>query len=96
MEKHRRDALYSGIKTAIDSLFSLSNSVVHPRDFRLHVQVHGIVQNRSGKTMATLFGKWDDSMHYVNGDPSAKGKGARTLSQAQLLWNRSKPPKHST
>ncbi|KAK8971363.1 Oxysterol-binding protein-related protein 1C [Platanthera guangdongensis] len=59
-------------------------------------QVHGVVQNRSGKTMATLFGKWDDSMHYVNGDPSAKGKGAETLSQAQLLWNRSKPPKNPT
>ncbi|KAK8954382.1 Oxysterol-binding protein-related protein 1C [Platanthera zijinensis] len=46
--------------------------------------------------MATLFGKWDNNMHYVNGDPSAKGKGAKTLSQAQLLWNCSKPPKNPT
>ncbi|KAK8944680.1 Oxysterol-binding protein-related protein 1C [Platanthera zijinensis] len=46
--------------------------------------------------MATLFGKWEHSMHYVNGDPSAKGKGAETLSQAQLLWNRSKAPKNPT
>ncbi|KAK8921595.1 Oxysterol-binding protein-related protein 1C [Platanthera zijinensis] len=46
--------------------------------------------------MATLFGMWDDNLHYVNGDPSAKGKGARTLSKAQLLWNRIKPPKNST
>ncbi|KAF6172059.1 hypothetical protein GIB67_029477 [Kingdonia uniflora] len=28
-------------------------------------QVQGIVQDKSGKTMATLFGKWDESMHYA-------------------------------
>ncbi|KAL0909576.1 hypothetical protein M5K25_020457 [Dendrobium thyrsiflorum] len=59
-------------------------------------QVHGIVQNRNGRTMATLFGKWDESIHYVNGDPSAKGKGAETRSQPHLLWKRSKPPKNPT
>ncbi|KAL3504096.1 hypothetical protein ACH5RR_033937 [Cinchona calisaya] len=59
-------------------------------------QVQGIVQDRSGKTVATLFGKWDESMHYVNGDCSSRGKGAESLSDAQLLWKRSKPPKFST
>ncbi|XP_052190349.1 oxysterol-binding protein-related protein 1C-like [Diospyros lotus] len=53
-------------------------------------QVHGTVQDRYGKTVATLFGKWDESMHYIYGDSSAKGKGTE-LSEAHLLWKRSKP-----
>ncbi|CAI9764047.1 unnamed protein product [Fraxinus pennsylvanica] len=59
-------------------------------------QVQGIVQDRSGKTVATLFGKWDESMHYVKGDCSSKGKGHESLSEARLLWKRSKPPKFPT
>ncbi|CAM9002327.1 unnamed protein product [Rhodiola kirilowii] len=59
-------------------------------------QVHGIVQDRSGKTVATLFGKWDESMHYVLGDYSGKGKGLDSLSDTHMLWKRSKPPKVST
>ncbi|KAH9604642.1 hypothetical protein KSS87_016789 [Heliosperma pusillum] len=57
-------------------------------------QVQGIVQDRSGKTVATLFGKWDESMHYVSGDCLGKGKDA--ASEARLLWRRSKPPKFPT
>lgn len=53
-------------------------------------QVQGVVQDRSGKTAATLIGKWDESMHYVNGDCSGKGKDP--FSDAHLLWRRSKPP----
>ncbi|MBA0868228.1 hypothetical protein Goshw_010585 [Gossypium schwendimanii] len=59
-------------------------------------QVHGIVQDRNGRTMASLLGKWDESMHYVNGDYSAKGKGQESLSESHLLWRRSKPPKYPT
>ncbi|XWS23798.1 hypothetical protein CRYUN_Cryun28dG0046400 [Craigia yunnanensis] len=59
-------------------------------------QVHGIAQDRNGKTVATLFGKWDESMHYVNGDCSAKGKGQESLSETHLLWKRRKPPKYPT
>ncbi|XP_057795835.1 oxysterol-binding protein-related protein 1C-like [Salvia miltiorrhiza] len=58
-------------------------------------QVQGVVQDKSGKTMATLFGKWDESMHYVDGDCS-KGKGHESLSEARLLWKRSKPPQFPT
>ncbi|XP_062020324.1 oxysterol-binding protein-related protein 1C-like [Rosa rugosa] len=58
-------------------------------------QVQGIVQDKHGKTVATLFGKWDESMHYVNGDCSGKGK-FESLSDARLLWKRSKPPKFPT
>ncbi|XP_010926456.2 oxysterol-binding protein-related protein 1C isoform X2 [Elaeis guineensis] len=59
-------------------------------------QVHGIVQDRNGKTVATLFGKWDESMHFVHGDCLGKGKGSEPLSEAHILWNRSKPPKNPT
>lgn len=59
-------------------------------------QVQGIVQDTSGKTVATLFGKWDESMHYVNGDCSSRGKGTESLSEAHLLWKRSEPPKFPT
>ncbi|KAL4278052.1 hypothetical protein GQ457_03G029720 [Hibiscus cannabinus] len=59
-------------------------------------QVHGVVQDRNGKTVATLVGKWDESMHYVNGDCSAKGKGQGSLAESHLLWKRSKPSKYPT
>ena len=62
----------------------------------IHFQVQGIVQDRSGKTVATLFGKWDESMHYVNGDCLGKGKGSDAVSEARLLWRRSKPPRFPT
>lgn len=59
-------------------------------------QVHGIVQDRNGKILSTLLGKWDDSMYYINGDYSGKGKGYESMSDAHLLWKRSKPPKFPT
>ncbi|RVW17648.1 Oxysterol-binding protein-related protein 1C [Vitis vinifera] len=59
-------------------------------------EVQGIVQDRHGKTVATLFGKWDESMHYVIGDCSGKGKGNDTLSESHLLWKQCRPPKFPT
>ncbi|KAF5740290.1 oxysterol-binding protein-related protein 1C isoform X1 [Tripterygium wilfordii] len=59
-------------------------------------QVQGIVQDKNGKTVATLFGKWDESMHYMIGDYSGKGKGPGTPSEQHLLWKRSKPPRFPT
>lgn len=59
-------------------------------------QVQGVVQDRNGKTVATVFGKWDESMHYVIGDCSGKAKGSDPLSDARLLWKRSKPPNFQT
>ncbi|KAL5145434.1 Oxysterol-binding protein-related protein 1C [Glycine soja] len=59
-------------------------------------QVHGIIQDSNGKTVSTLFGKWDESMHYVNGDYTGKGKGHESLSDARLLWKRSRAPKFPT
>ncbi|KAI4375121.1 hypothetical protein MLD38_013030 [Melastoma candidum] len=54
-------------------------------------QVQGIVQDKNGKTVATLFGKWDESMYYMIGDGSSKGKGPESTPKAHLLWRRSKP-----
>ncbi|KAE9459445.1 hypothetical protein C3L33_08666, partial [Rhododendron williamsianum] len=48
-------------------------------------QVHGHVEDVSGKKVATLFGKWDESMHYVNGDGNTKTKD---VSDESLLWKR--------
>ncbi|KAG8633054.1 oxysterol-binding protein-related protein 1C isoform X1 [Manihot esculenta] len=59
-------------------------------------QVNGTVQDRNGKRVATLFGKWDESMHYVNDDSGVKGKGFESLKDAHLLWKRNKPPQFPT
>ncbi|KAK9713825.1 hypothetical protein RND81_06G053800 [Saponaria officinalis] len=59
-------------------------------------QVQGTVQDRNGKTVATLFGRWDESMHYVTGDCLGKGKGVNSASKSHLLWRRSKPPEFPT
>ncbi|XP_022639155.1 oxysterol-binding protein-related protein 2A isoform X2 [Vigna radiata var. radiata] len=58
-------------------------------------QVHGFVEDVTGKKVATLFGKWDDSMYYVNGEANVKPKDC-TLSDANLLWKRTKPPSNLT
>lgn len=59
------------------------------------LQVQGIVQDKNGKKVATLLGKWDESLHYFNGDCSGKGKGS-DLSDAHLLWKRSKSSRFPT
>ncbi|KAK8516349.1 hypothetical protein V6N12_068956 [Hibiscus sabdariffa] len=58
-------------------------------------QVHGFVEDLSGKKVATLVGKWDDSMYYMNGDGSGKPKDCNP-SNASLLWKRNKPPPNLT
>lgn len=64
---------------------------------KVALQVQGIVQDKHGKTVATLIGKWDESMHYVIGDFSGKGKELDSLLETRpLLWKRSKPSKYPT
>lgn len=60
------------------------------------LQVQGVVQDSNGRTVATLFGKWDESVHYVLGECSGKGKASETMSEAHLLWKRSKPSQFPT
>ncbi|XP_028786223.1 oxysterol-binding protein-related protein 1C-like [Neltuma alba] len=59
-------------------------------------QVHGQVADKKGRTVATLRGKWDESLHYVVGDNARKGKGSVVSSKPHLLWKRSEPPEHPT
>nr|KYP40759.1 Oxysterol-binding protein 1 [Cajanus cajan] len=59
-------------------------------------QVNGVVEDKKGKTVATLFGKWDESLHYVIGGNSGKGKGSNPSSKPHLLWKRNPAPEHQT
>nr|PNR27945.1 hypothetical protein PHYPA_028537 [Physcomitrium patens] len=59
-------------------------------------QVQGFVHDRSGAKIATLFGKWDESMYYVMGDISMKPKSYDPMSEAVLLWRRADPPEKMT
>ncbi|CAH8264318.1 unnamed protein product [Arabidopsis lyrata] len=52
-------------------------------------QVQGIVEDKNGKTVAKLFGKWDESMLYVMVN---QGK----VNESHLLWKRNKPPENPT
>ncbi|KAF3615768.1 Oxysterol-binding protein-related protein 2A [Capsicum baccatum] len=56
-------------------------------------QVHGFVEDVSGKKVSTLFGKWNESMHYINGEWASKPKD---LSDSSLLWKRNNPPLNLT
>ncbi|KAK7295033.1 hypothetical protein RJT34_17936 [Clitoria ternatea] len=58
-------------------------------------QVHGFVEDVTGKKVATLLGKWDDSMYYVSGNVKLKPKDF-TWSNATLLWKRTKLPVNLT
>ncbi|CAL0319769.1 unnamed protein product [Lupinus luteus] len=59
-------------------------------------QIHGIVEDKKGKNVGTIFGKWDESLHYIIGGNSGKGKGSNVSSKPNLLWKRSPPPEHQT
>lgn len=59
-------------------------------------QVQGFVHDKSGKKLASLFGKWDESMQFVNGDLASKPKGYDPTSEAALLWERNTPAKFPT
>lgn len=56
-------------------------------------QVHGFVEDSAGKKVAQLFGKWDDSMYFVNGEGTGN---AKDRSESSLLWQRNKPPANLT
>lgn len=60
------------------------------------MQVQGFVEDVMGHKIATLMGKWDDSMYYIRGDSAGKTKDCFPLSDAALLWKRSKRPVNLT
>ncbi|CAN1834362.1 Oxysterol-binding protein-related protein 2A [Linum perenne] len=57
-------------------------------------QVNGFVEDVSGKKVATVYGKWDDSMYYTLGDGT--GKSRNTNPSTNLLWKSTKPPSNLT
>eukprot|EP00249_Psilotum_nudum_P023858 c29009_g1_i2 orf=796-3285(-) len=59
-------------------------------------QVQGYVHDRNGNKLATLFGKWDESMYFVPGDFATKPKGYEPMSEAVLLWRCNDPPEFPT
>ncbi|XP_024520129.1 oxysterol-binding protein-related protein 1A isoform X1 [Selaginella moellendorffii] len=59
-------------------------------------QIHGFVYNKANKKLATLFGKWDGSMYYVNGDLATKPRGYDPMCEAELLWARNLPSDYPT
>lgn len=56
-------------------------------------QVHGFVEDCTGNKVATLLGKWDESMYYMKGEVNSRPK---ELSNATLLWKRDLPPPNLT
>ncbi|KAI3716740.1 hypothetical protein L1987_67838 [Smallanthus sonchifolius] len=56
-------------------------------------QVHGFIEDTNGKKHATLFGKWDDGMYYINGEGTSKTKD---MVDENLLWKRTLPPANLT
>lgn len=54
------------------------------------------MHDKSGVKIATLFGKWDEAMYYVNGDVTEKHKSYDPMSEAVQLWRRADPPERMT
>ncbi|KAJ6939337.1 hypothetical protein NC651_005701 [Populus alba x Populus x berolinensis] len=77
-------------------LSCLSRMIVQMTSSYVYIQRNFQVQDGHGKTVATIFGKWDESMYYMNGDFSGKGKGFESMKEAHMLWKRSKPPRFPT
>jgi len=64
---------------------------VFPLKSNCLTQVQGYVEDVAGTKVASLMGKWDDSMYYTIGSSVSK---ARVFNQAEypsLLWKRSNP-----
>ncbi|THU55188.1 hypothetical protein C4D60_Mb11t03940 [Musa balbisiana] len=59
-------------------------------------QVQGLVEDAKGTKVATLVGKWDDSMCCSFGDELLKSKSSFLTENSTLLWARNKPPPDPT
>ncbi|XP_065029697.1 oxysterol-binding protein-related protein 2A-like isoform X3 [Musa acuminata AAA Group] len=59
-------------------------------------QVQGLVEDAKGTKVATLVGKWDDSMCCSFGDEVLKSKSSFLTENSTLLWARNKPPPDPT
>ncbi|CAL4940543.1 unnamed protein product [Urochloa decumbens] len=61
-------------------------------------QVQGVVKDADGTKVATLTGKWDESVHCAIGDDSSKVKsyGSHHSAGTTLLWKKNEPPANPT
>ncbi|GJM91416.1 hypothetical protein PR202_ga07781 [Eleusine coracana subsp. coracana] len=61
-------------------------------------QVQGVVKDSNGTKVATLVGKWDESMHCIIGDSASKvsSNGSHHGAGATLLWKKNKPAANPT
>lgn len=59
-------------------------------------QVHGFVEDDTGSRVATVFGRWDDSIYHIEGDGKTKQKDLNSSDDASLIWRRTKPPSNLT
>uniref|UniRef100_A0A7N0UAS3 PH domain-containing protein n=1 Tax=Kalanchoe fedtschenkoi TaxID=63787 RepID=A0A7N0UAS3_KALFE len=57
-------------------------------------QVDGFIEDASGKKVASIYGKWDDCLHYACIDGA--GKECRTSNDSSLLWRLNSPPVNVT
>lgn len=55
-------------------------------------QVQGFVEDVVGTKVASLMGKWDDSIYYSIGSGVSKARCFNQTQNASLLWKRSNPP----
>lgn len=58
--------------------------------------VQGFVEDAAGCKVATVFGKWDESIYYTEGDGTKKIKDPHSSGDAHLLWKRIKPTPNLT
>ncbi|XP_072970248.1 oxysterol-binding protein-related protein 2A-like isoform X3 [Typha angustifolia] len=59
-------------------------------------QVQGFVEDLIGNKVASLIGKWNDSMYYTSVDDISKPKNHNPMQGASLLWKRNNPPANPT
>ncbi|XP_073055760.1 oxysterol-binding protein-related protein 2A-like isoform X2 [Primulina eburnea] len=56
-------------------------------------QVHGFVEDATGRKVARLLGKWDESLYFNHGDGTGNSKD---LSESSLLWKKNDQPLNMT
>ncbi|KAK9143176.1 hypothetical protein Syun_012576 [Stephania yunnanensis] len=59
-------------------------------------QVQGSVEDGLGNRVASIFGKWDESIYYTESCDTARTRDSNPSSDAKLLWKRVMPPPNLT
>ncbi|CAK9321626.1 unnamed protein product [Citrullus colocynthis] len=54
-------------------------------------QVHGFIEDANGRKVATIFGKWDEGLYYVEGESNGNPKRNSPPSDELMLWKSEKP-----